>query len=131
MSRMIFPNLPVEDVQAARDFWTSLGFTFDDNFSDENAVCMVVNEQASVMMLRSGFFHDFHQTKPHTGTEMLMAIGASSRDEVDELCRKAEAAGATDVEKPEEQGPMYGGAFRDLDGHIWEVFWMDMAAAQG
>ncbi len=129
MSRMIFPNLPVEDVQRARDFWGALGFTFNDNFSDENAACLVLNDLCSVMLLRPGFFHEFHKTQPHTGTEVLMAIGAESRTEVDELCANAAAAGAIDVEEPKEQGPMYGGAFRDLDGHIWEVFWMDIEAA--
>lgn len=128
MSRMIFPNLPVTDVQAAREFWGALGFEFNDNFSDENAACLVLNELCSVMLLRNDFFHQFHKTQAHSGTEVLMAIGAESRAEVDELCAKAAAAGATDVEEPQEQGPMYGGAFRDLDGHIWETFWMEMPA---
>jgi len=128
MSRMIFPNLPVEDLQATREFWGSLGFTFNDDFSDDNAACLVLNDLCSVMLLRSGFFHEFHKTQKHTGTEVLIAIGAESREEVDDLCSKAASAGATDVEKPEEQGPMYGGAFRDLDGHLWEVFWMDPSA---
>ena len=128
MSRMIFPNLPVEDLQATRTFWNALGFTFNDHFCDDNAACLVVNELASVMLLRSDFFHEFHKTQPHTGTEVLMAIGAGSRAEVDDLCRRAEESGATDVEQPTEQGPMYGGAFRDLDGHAWEVFWMDPTA---
>lgn len=126
MSRMIFPNLAVADVQAARAFWQALGFGFNDNFSDENAACLVVNELASVMLLHTDFFHQFHKTSTHTGTEVLIAIGAESREEVDELCRRAAASGATDVEQPAEQGPMYGGAFRDLDGHIWEVFCMEM-----
>ncbi len=129
MSRMIFPNLPVADLQRTRVFWESLGFAFDPNFSDDNAACLVVNESCSVMLLRPDFFHQFHQTRPHTGTQVLMAIGAENRAEVDELCAKAAAAGATDVEPPKEQGPMYGGAFRDLDGHIWEVFWMEMPPA--
>lgn len=131
MTRMIFPNLPVADVQVSRDFWTALGFTFNEAFCDGNAVCLEINEMASVMLLGTDFFHNFHKTQPHTGTEVLMAIGAADRAEVDDLCRKAEAAGATDVEKPEEQGPMYGGAFRDLDGHLWEIFWMDPAAMEG
>lgn len=128
MGRMIFPNLPVQDVARTREFWTALGFAFNEEFSNEDAVAMVINEGASVMLLQEKFFHGFHDTQAHTGSEVLMGIGAENRGEVDGICKRAAELGATDVEEPVEQGPMYGGSFRDLDGHLWEVLWMDVAA---
>lgn len=126
MTTMIFPNLPVRDVARTKEFWTRLGFSFNAQFSSPEAACLEVNESASVMLLVDSFFHGFHQTHGHTGTEVLMALGVASRDEVDRLCDAAAAAGATDIEEPSDKGPMYGGAFRDPDGHIWETFWMAM-----
>lgn len=127
MGRMIFPNLPVKDVARTREFWTGLGFEFNEGFSSPEAACLVINEQASVMLLAADFFHGFHDTTPHTGTEMLLCLGVESRDEVDQLCEAADAAGATDADARVDQGPMYGGSFRDLDGHIWEVMWMSVS----
>lgn len=126
MNRMIFPNLPVADVAKTREFWGSLGFTFNADFSSDEAACMVINDQASVMLLQNDYFHSFHKTQPATGTETLICLTATSRAEVDELCTKAAAAGATETDERNEQGPMYGGSFRDLDGHLWEVLWMEM-----
>jgi predicted lactoylglutathione lyase len=124
MGRMIIPNLPVKDVAASRTFWTRLGFEFDEEFCSDDAACLVINDQASVMLLRAEFFHGFHRTQPHTGTESLISLTATSRDDVDELCARAADAGAGDAGTVDEP-PMYGGAFRDLDGHLWEVLWME------
>lgn len=124
MSRMIFPNLPVKDVERSVGFWTELGFEFNEEFSNGDAACLVINDQASVMLLAEDFFHGFHQTRPHSGTEILMCLSASTREEVDQLCELAAAAGGTEAEERVDQGAMYGGSFRDLDGHIWEVLWM-------
>ena len=124
MARMIFPNLPVKDVAAARSFWTDLGFEFNDAFCSEDAACLVINDQASVMLLREGFFHGFHDTRPHTGTETTICLTATRRLDVDVLCARAGAAGAA-VTGTVDDPPMYGGSFRDLDGHIWEVLWME------
>ncbi len=129
MARLIFPNLPVKDVARARKFWTSLGFDINEMFSSDDAVCVVVNELASVMLLRTDFFHSFHDTIEGTGTHVLMAISVEDRSDVDRLCREAEAAGASQVVAPVEQGPMYTGSFRDLDDHLWEVLHMDLGAA--
>lgn len=129
MARMIFPNLPVKDVARARTFWTALGFDINEMFSNDDAICVVVNDLANVMLLRTDFFHSFHDTTEGTGTHVLMAISGDDRADVDRLCRDAEAAGATDVVAPAEQGPMYGGSFRDPDGHLWEVMHMDLGAA--
>ena len=124
MARMIFPNLPVKDVAAARSFWTDLGFEFNDAFCSDDAACLVINDQASVMLLCEGFFHGFHDTRPHTGTESWICLTASSRRDADELCARAGAAGA-EVTGTVDDPPMYGGSFRDLDGHLWEVLWME------
>ena len=125
MARMIIPNLPVRDVPLSRAFWSHLGFRFDEAFSDAGCACMVINEQASVMLVEERYFHRFHQTRPHTGTETLICLTATSREEVDELCTRAAAAGASGADHRVDEAPMYGGSFRDLDGHIWEVLWMD------
>lgn len=129
MGRMICPNLPVKDIPATVAFWRSLGFEFNEQFSSDEAAAMVVNPLASVMLLQADYFHTFHATRPHTGTEALLCLSADTRDEVDRLCAAARAAGATDVETREQCPAMYGGSFRDLDGHLWEVLWMDVGAA--
>jgi predicted lactoylglutathione lyase len=128
MGRMIFPNLPVKDLPATVRFWSTLGFEFNEQFSNDDAACLVVNEQASVMLLQSDFFHGFHDTRPHTGTETLICLSAESREDVDQLCARADEAGASDVRTRADAPGMYGGSFRDPDGHIWEVLWMDAAA---
>ena len=89
MGRMIFPNLPVKDLPATVDFWSRLGFEFNPQFSNDDAACLVVNEQASVMLLQQDFFHGFHRTEPHTGTETLICLSAESREDVDALCERA------------------------------------------
>ena len=124
MHRMIFPNLPVQDVAAARTFWTHLGFDFNEEFCHDRAACLVINDLASVMLLQEDFFHGFHRTERHTGTEALICLTATSRDDVDRLCDRAEDAGAVGAGTVDE-GPMYGGSFRDPDGHLWEVLWME------
>lgn len=126
MGRMIFPNLPVKDLPASVAFWSSLGFDFNEQFSNDDAACMVVNEQASVMLLQQDFFHGFHQTEPHTGTETMICLSAESRADVDALCERTRAVGGTDVEVRADAPGMYGGSFRDLDGHIWELLWMEL-----
>ena len=124
MPRMIFPNLPVKDVAASRAFWTRLGFTFNEEFCSTDAACLVINDMASVMLLRETFFHGFHGTRSHTGTETMICVTAHDREDVDQLCARAAEAGA-EVMGSVDEAPMYGGSFRDLDGHIWEVLWME------
>lgn len=131
MSRMVFPNLPVADVERARAFWSALGFAFNEQFSDGKACCLVLNDLCSVMLLQEEYFHSFHHTtSAGAGTEVLICLSAESREEVDELCARAATAGATDTDERTggDDGPMYGGSFRDLDGHLWEVMHMDLAA---
>jgi predicted lactoylglutathione lyase len=133
MSRMIFVNLPVQDLDASVDFFTKLGFTFNQQFTDENATCMVVSEQACVMLLVRPFFGSF-TTKDvadaSSTTEVVLAVSADSREEVDTLVDQALALGGSPTKDPQDEGYMYGRSFYDLDGHAWEVMWMDPAAVQ-
>lgn len=131
MPRTIFPNIPVKDVQKTRAFWTELGFAFDERFCDENAVCMIVNDHASVMLLDEEFFKTFVNkdlTDTASHTEVILAISLESREEVDDLTDRALAAGAQSAKEPQDHGWMYQRSLEDLDGHLWELFHMDEAA---
>ena len=128
MSRMIFVNLPVKDLGKSVEFFTGLGFSFNQQFTDENATCMVISEQACVMLLVEDFFQTF-TTKAIadtvTHTETMIALSAESRAEVDDLVTKALAAGGQPAGDAQDHGYMYGRSFQDPDGHIWEIIWMD------
>ena len=131
MSRMLFVNLPVQDLTKSMEFFTSLGFEFNQQFSDDRATCMVVNDQACVMLLVRPFFSTFTTrsvTDPSDSTGVIMAVSAQSREEVDALVDRALALGGTPSNEPSDDGFMYGRSFFDLDGHAWEVMWMDPAA---
>lgn len=132
-SRMIFPNLAVDDVTATQDFWGALGFTFNPQFTDEHAASMRVNDQAYVMFLDKARFAEFTTKQlADTGnaTEAIIALSAESRVEVDHLVDTALANGAKPSKEPMDMGFMYGRSFQDPDGHLWEVMWMDPAAIQ-
>ena len=130
--RKIFVNLAVRDVKTSIDFFAKLGFTFNPKFTDDNAACMIVSDDAFVMLLREPYFRTFTRRElcdPSRQTEGLFALSCQSRAEVDDLVKKAVAAGATHAMDPQDHGFMYGWSFYDLDGHHWEVFWMDPKAA--
>ena len=133
MSRMMFVNLPIQDQAKSVEFFTALGFEFNEQFTDENSTCMVVSEQACVMLLTRPFFSTF-TTKdvadPAGQTGAIIALSAESREDVDTLVDKALELGGTPVKEPQDEGFMYGRSFYDLDGHAWEVLWMDPAAGQ-
>ena len=133
MSRLIFVNLPVRDLPASRAFFEALDFDFDDKFCDDKAACMVVSEQAWVMLLERDRFADF-VTKPvadaNEATALTVAVSAEDREAVDAFADAAFGAGATAAKDPQEYGFMYGRSFHDLDGHLWEVMWMDPVAAE-
>ena len=132
MTRMLFVNLPVQDLSRSVAFFTGLGFRFDEQFTDEQATCMVVSDAACVMLLARPFFATFTSKEvadAAASTEAILAVSAASRSEVDALVDAALAAGATAGQPPADQGYMYGRSFHDLDGHAWEVMWMDPAAA--
>jgi predicted lactoylglutathione lyase len=133
MSRQMFVNLPIRNMEASQRFFRELGFDFNPQFTNEQGACMVVSENHSyVMLLVESFFQTF-TSKPisdaRQSTEVLLCLSCESRAEVDEMVRKALAAGGTAPNPPQDHGFMYSHGFADLDGHVWEVMWMDMAAA--
>jgi uncharacterized protein len=133
MSRMLFLNLPVSDLPASREFFGGLGFSFDERFCDDQAACMVVSDQAFVMLLQRDRFADF-VTKPvadaKEATALTVAVSADDREAVDAFADDALAAGATPCKDPQDYGFMYQRSFHDLDGHLWEVMWMDAVAVE-
>ncbi|MUM19146.1 glyoxalase [Mycobacterium sp. CBMA271] len=133
MSRMLFVNIPVANAAASRKFFDHLGFSFNDQFCDENTLCMVINDQTWVMMLEEDRFRGFIAddiADTSKNREVLLCVSADSREGVDELTDAALAAGGVDWMPAQELGFMYGRSFRDLDGHVWEVSWMDPAHLQ-
>ncbi len=131
MARKIFINLPVKDLDRSVGFFTALGFSFNPQFTDENATCMVVSDTIFVMLLVEPFFQGF-TPKPvadaHAQTELLLALSLDARQDVDALVEAALAAGATETQPARDLGFMYQRSFADLDGHQWEPFFMDQDA---
>jgi predicted lactoylglutathione lyase len=131
--RKMFVNLAVEELDRSVEFFTKLGFTFDPRFTDEQATCMVVSDEAFVMLLVEDRFKDFTQKKlcdATTHTEAIIALSAESREEVDQLVHKALTAGGKASNEPVDHGFMYESSFQDPDGHMWEVIWMDPSALE-
>jgi hypothetical protein len=125
--RMIFVNLPVENLTASQAFFTALGFEFNSDFSDASCACMVVDRNIFVMLLvreRFGHFVIGRIADTAAGTEVITCLSARSREEVDETVARAIAAGGRPWQPQVEDGPMYGGSFQDLDGHVWELVHM-------
>lgn len=124
----IFVNLPVKDLNKSIQFFTKLGFTFNPQFTDKNATCMIVNENIFVMLLIERFFKTFTKkeiTDSKKNTEVIVALSVDSKEKVDNIVNKAIAAGGKTSNKPTDQGFMYGWSFQDLDGHLWEILYMD------
>ena len=130
--RTLFVTLPVADVEGSKAFFSSLGFTFDPAFADENAACMLVGEQSTVMLLSRARFAQLSKlptADPRTHALALYSFGVPTRDDVDAVAARALAAGGTEADGAEDHGFMYTRSFFDLDGHGWQVMWMDPAAA--
>jgi predicted lactoylglutathione lyase len=130
MSRLIFVNLPVADLAAARAFYEAIGFTNNPQFTDDTAACMVLSDVIHVMLLSHDKFAQFTPKRivdAHSASEVLICISADSREDVDDLTERALAAGGREPRGREDHGFMYGRSFEDPDGHIWEPMWMDMA----
>ena len=131
MARLTFVNLPVSDLDRSVAFFSGLGFEFNAQFTDEQATCMVVSDQAFVMLLVEPFFSTFTRKRVADANEQIetiLGVSATSRDEVDELVDRALELGGTAANEPQDEGFMYGRSFYDLDGHAWEVMWMDPRA---
>ncbi len=131
MATNIFVNLAVKDLEKSMDFFTALGFKFNPHFSDEKAACMVINNNAYVMLLIKPFFKTFtgkSMADASKSTEVLVSLTVGSKADVNEFMEKAIALGATETREPQDHGFMFGRSFNDLDGHIWEITWMDTEA---
>jgi predicted lactoylglutathione lyase len=130
----IFVNLPVKSLKRSVDFFTRLDFTFNPQFTDETATCMIVSQDIFVMLLTEDKFRQF-TPKPicdaSKSTEVLVCLSCSTRDKVDEMVRKAVDAGGSTYNKPQDHGFMYAHGFQDPDGHIWELMFMEPGAIQG
>lgn len=132
MSKLIFVNLPVADLPAARAFYEAIGAVNNPQFTDETAACMVFSETIHVMLLTHDKFAQFTPKKiadAHATSEVLICISADSREAVDDITQKALAAGGREPREAQDYGFMYGRSFEDPDGHIWEPMWMDLEAA--
>jgi uncharacterized protein len=130
MIKQIFVNLPVKNLENSVKFFTALGFTFNPQFTDENATCMIIGENIFAMLLVEDYFKSFIDTPvsdANKSTEVLVALPVESRAEVDELVSKAIAAGGKSYRDAKDLGFMYSNGFRDVDGHVWEIFEIDMS----
>jgi predicted lactoylglutathione lyase len=134
MATKIFVNLPVKDLKKSMDFFTSLGYTFNQQFTDENAACLVISEDIFTMLLTQPFFKSFTNKEINDtskSAQVIIALSSESRQAVDELVNKAVAAGGTIPKPAQDHGFMYSHSFEDLDGHLWETVYMDPSYVQG
>ncbi len=131
MASKIFVNLPVKDLDKSVVFFTSLGFSFNPQFTDDKATCMIISENIFAMLLVEPFFKTFTRkeiSNAHKSTEVLIALDAASRDQVKDMVAKAVEAGGSVYMDAQDHGWMYQHSFADLDGHQWEILYMDETA---
>ncbi|MEV6025180.1 VOC family protein [Streptomyces sp. NPDC052036] len=132
--QMIFVNLPVVDVEASKKFFIELGYSINPQFTTDDCACVVISDTIIAMLLSKQRYADFTKKEIADATrtsEVLLCLSAESREKVDELVDRALAAGGSAGGETQDHGFMYGRSFDDLDGHTWEVMWMDPAAVQG
>lgn len=133
MHQQIFVNLPVKDLQRSIEFFTSLDYTFNPQFTDENATCMILGDNLFAMLLVEDYFTSFHTSRKVADTsvysECYVALAVDRREKVDTLVDAALAAGATTDQETQDLGFMYQRSYADLDGHIWEITWMNPDAS--
>ena len=128
MKTKIFVNIPVKELNKSVDFFTKLGFNFNPQFTDENATCMIVGEDIFVMLLVEKFFKSFTKKEicdTSKSTEAILALSVESREKVDQMIDIAVGAGGSEPREKQDHGWMYGRSFEDIDGHLWEVFFME------
>jgi predicted lactoylglutathione lyase len=128
MATKIFVNLPVRDLERSKEFFSKIGFSFNPQFTNDKAACMVIGENIYAMLLVEEMFKTFTKKEisdAQKTTEVLLAVDADSRDKVNEMVRKAVEAGGSTYRNAEDHGWMYEHSFADLDGHQWEVLYMD------
>lgn len=134
MATQIFVNLPVKDLKKSMDFFTQLGYSFNAQFTDDKAACMVISESIFAMLLTEPFFKSFTNKEINDtskSAQVIVCLSSESRAAVDELVSKAVAAGGATPKAAQDHGFMYSHGFEDLDGHIWEIVYMDPSAVQG
>ena len=130
MATQVFINFPVKDLNRSIEFFTRLGYTFNPQFTDEKATCMIVSDTIFVMLLVEPFFQSFTKKEivdTSKAVEVSICLSAESKDAVNDIVDKAVAAGATIPDPANDHGWMYQHSFDDLDGHHWEYAWMDPA----
>ncbi|GIP32787.1 VOC family protein [Paenibacillus sp. J2TS4] len=130
-TKNIFVNLPVKDLQKSIDFFTAVGFEFNAQFTDDKATCMVIHDNIFAMLLVENRFKDFTKKEivdATKSTEVIIALSAESREQVDAIVNRALAAGGKPSNDPMDHGFMYAWSFQDIDGHLWEVLYMDESA---
>ncbi|MGH9980159.1 MAG: VOC family protein [Nitrososphaeraceae archaeon] len=128
MTTKLFANLPVKDLDKTIKFFTHLDFTFNPQFTDENATCMIIGKDSFVMLLVEKFFKTFTNKEicdATTDTEVILALSAESREQVDNMITKVNEAGGREYMKSQDYGWMYHRGFEDINGHIWEIVYMD------
>ena len=134
MATKIFVNLPVKDLNKSIGFFKNIGFTFNQQFTDETAACMVISEDIYAMLLTHAKFNEFTTKQivdSSNNAEVIVALSTDSKDQVQKTVDRAIKAGATEPISAKDYGFMYQRSFQDLDGHLWEVLWMDPAAVKG
>ncbi|WP_054023477.1 VOC family protein [Bacillus sp. FJAT-28004] len=127
-SANIFVNLPIKDLNKTVDFFSKLGFEFNPQFTDEKATCMIIGPNIFAMLLVEEYFQTFINKEisdPSKTTEVILALSAESREQVDEIVNKALAAGGKPAKDPIDHGFMYSWSFQDIDDHLWELVYMD------
>jgi predicted lactoylglutathione lyase len=127
----IFVNLPVKDLNKTIEFFTKLGFKFNPQFTDENATCMIVGDDIFVMLLVEKLFKTFTKKEisdTSKNTEVIVALSVEGRENVDKMINKAIEYGGKESREPQDHGWMYGRSFEDIDGHLWEIIYMDESA---
>ena len=131
MKTKIFVNLPVKNLNKTIEFFTKLGFKFNPQFNDENATCMIVGDDIFVMLLVEKFFKTFTKKEisdTSKNTEVIVALSVEGRENVDQMINKAIEYGGKESREPQDHGWMYGRSFEDIDGHLWEIIYMDESA---
>jgi predicted lactoylglutathione lyase len=134
MATKIFVNLPVKDLEKSMAFFTALGFSFNPQFTDEKAGCMIISDSIFAMLLTEPYFQTFTKkavSDAKAATEVLIALDTNSKEEVQQIIAKAEKSGATIYSEPQDHGWMYVHSFADLDGHQWEIIYMDQSQLAG
>jgi predicted lactoylglutathione lyase len=131
LTTQIFVNLPVKDLSRTVELFNRLGFTFNPQFTDENATCMIINDNIFVMLLVEKFFKTFTKKEicdTTKNTEVIIALSTESREKVDEMMQNVFEAGGKESREPQDHGWMYGRSFQDINGHLWEIIYMDEKA---